>query len=184
MAIGRKPEKSCGGSRQWFRAARRALAAGPPRRVKGASRCTLTADRCQSHFRRAWEVSRPRLADPVQVETLTHQQVRRVCTADSVSALSNNPHTVGADPAGLAWSAICCTVWHGAITGAHSYIPYYNRAAVLACAASGRDGGIWYALETLRRCDVLQRGTDSVISAFVGLASATVECNKSHGKPM
>lgn len=40
-------------------------------------------------------------------------------------------------PAGLAWSAICCTVWRGSITGAHPYIPYYNRAAVLTCAASG-----------------------------------------------
>lgn len=36
LAIGRKPEKSCGGSRQWFRAARRAPAAGLPRRVEGA----------------------------------------------------------------------------------------------------------------------------------------------------
>lgn len=57
-------------------------------------------------------------------------------------------------------------------------------AAVLACTAFGRDGGIWYALEALRRCDTLQRGADSVISAFVGLLSETVECNKSHGKPM
>lgn len=58
-----------------------------------------------------------RRADPVQVETLTPQQVRRVCTADSVSALASDPHTVGDDPAGLAWSAICCTGWHGSITG-------------------------------------------------------------------
>lgn len=53
LAIGRKPEKSCGGSRQWFRAARRAPAAGLPRRVEGASRCALTADRCQIESRRA-----------------------------------------------------------------------------------------------------------------------------------
>lgn len=33
LAIGRKPEKRYGGSRQWFRAAR---AAGLPRRVEGA----------------------------------------------------------------------------------------------------------------------------------------------------
>ena len=32
MAIGRKPEKGYGGSRQWFRAARRVPAAGPYRR--------------------------------------------------------------------------------------------------------------------------------------------------------
>ena len=36
LAIGRKPEKRYGGSRQWFRAARRAPAAGLPRRVYGA----------------------------------------------------------------------------------------------------------------------------------------------------
>nr|DAU93224.1 MAG TPA: hypothetical protein [Caudoviricetes sp.] len=36
MAIGRKPEKRRGGSRQWFRAARHAPAAGLPRRVEGA----------------------------------------------------------------------------------------------------------------------------------------------------
>lgn len=35
------------------------------------------------------------------------------------SALASNPQTVGADPAGLVWSAICCTVWRGSITGAH-----------------------------------------------------------------
>ena len=32
--------------------------------------CDLTADRCQVASRRAWEASRPRRADPVQVETL------------------------------------------------------------------------------------------------------------------
>lgn len=58
-------------------------------------------------------------ADPVQVETLAPQQVRRVCTADGVSALASSPQTAGADPAGLAWSALCCIVWHGSITGAH-----------------------------------------------------------------
>ena len=73
-------------------------------------------------------------ADRVQVETLTLQQVRRV------QHLPADPHTAGADPAGLAWSAVCCTVWHGSITGgtaAPFYIPYYNRAAVLTCTASG-----------------------------------------------
>ena len=73
------------------------------------------------------------------METLTPQQVRRVCTADSVSALVSDLQTAGADPAGLAWSAVYCTVWHGSITGAplHPYIPYYNRAAVLTCTTSG-----------------------------------------------
>lgn len=44
LAIGRKPEKRCGGSRQWFRAARRASAAGLPRRVEGARTPVLTDD--------------------------------------------------------------------------------------------------------------------------------------------
>ena len=60
---GESPKKSCGESRQWFRAARCTPAAGLPRRVEDAR---LT--RCQTASRRA---------DPVQVETLTHQQVRR-----------------------------------------------------------------------------------------------------------
>ena len=72
LAIGRKPEKRCGGSRQWFRAARRAPVAGLPRRVECAR---LT--RCQTSS-------------------------RRVCTAGSVSALASDPQTAGADPAGLA----------------------------------------------------------------------------------
>lgn len=33
------------------------------------------------------------------------------------AALASDPQTVGADPAGLAWSAICCTIWHESITG-------------------------------------------------------------------
>lgn len=50
--------------------------------------------------------------DHVQVETLTHQQVRRVCTADSVSALAIDQQTAGADPARMVWSsaALTCTV--------------------------------------------------------------------------
>lgn len=54
LAIGRKPEKRYGGSRQWFCAARRAPAAGLPRRVEGTG-----STRCQTASRRAWEVSRP-----------------------------------------------------------------------------------------------------------------------------
>ena len=59
-------------------------------------------------------------------------------------------------PAGLSWSAMCCTVWHGSITGAHPYIPYYNRAAVLTCAASGTASYIWYRW---RRCGVAMRSS-------------------------
>ena len=42
-----------------------------------------------------------RRVDPVQMETLTPQRVRRVCTADTLPALASDSHTVGADPAGL-----------------------------------------------------------------------------------
>ena len=43
------------------------------------------------------------------------------------------------DPAGLAWYAVCCTVWHGSITGYNGapYIHYYNRRYALTCTASG-----------------------------------------------
>ena len=44
LAIGRKPEKRYGGSRQLFRAARRAPAAGLPHRVEGARTPALTTD--------------------------------------------------------------------------------------------------------------------------------------------
>ena len=69
--------------------------------------------------------------------------------------------------------------WHGLRYAAPSYMPYYNRASVLTCAVSGRDGGIWYALEELRRCDTLQRGAGSVIVDCIGLVSAVVEWGKS-----
>lgn len=36
------------------------------------------------------------------------------------------------------------------VQAAHPYIPYYNRAAVLTCAASGRCASIWYVLECVR----------------------------------
>jgi hypothetical protein len=38
-----------------------------------------------------------------------------------------------------------------------------------------RGAGIWYALEALRRCDVLQRGAGGVISAFAGLVLYAVK---------
>ncbi len=63
---------------------------------------------------------------------------RSCCWTDPLGvALASNPQTVGADPAGFAWSVVCCTVLHGSITGAHPYIHYYNMVAVLACIASG-----------------------------------------------
>lgn len=116
-----------------------------------------------------------RRADRVQVETLTPQQVRRVCTADSVSALVSDLQTAGADPAGLAWSVICCTVWHRSITGVRPYIHYYNGAAVLTCTAPRRGGGIWYRCGASGRFDTLQRGAGGIIAACVGLVSRVAE---------
>lgn len=108
---------------------------GLPRRVKGASQCAMTADRRQIASR---------LDDPVQVETMTPQQVRRVRTAGSVSALANDPHTAGSDPDGLAWSAICCTVWHGAITGAHPCTLIYLIVVWRLCWSVQRPARRWY----------------------------------------
>ena len=63
-----------------------------------------------------------------------------------------------------------CLAWiHN--KGAHPYIHYYNRAAVLACTASGVAVVSWYMLEVLRRCDTLQRGAGGIIAARVGLVS-------------
>jgi hypothetical protein len=91
-----------------------------------------------------------------------------------------------ADPAGLAWSAICRTVWHGFITGAplHPYIPYYNRAAVLTCAASRRGAGIWYRLSASGCVYALQRGAGGIIAACAGLVSLAVKWVQSQEKPL
>lgn len=55
---------------------------------------------------------------------------------------------------------------------------------MLPCAASGVALVSGYALETLRRCDVLQRVAGGIIAACVGLVSAAVECGKSREKPL
>ena len=78
-----------------------------------------------------------------------------------------------------------CLAWsHNRGAPLRSYIPYYNIDVTMDCAAPGRYGGIWYALEALRRCDTLQRGADSVISAFVGLVSWAAEWVKPQEKPL
>ena len=121
-------------------------ATGLPRRVEcaGLTGCALTADRRQIASRRAWKASRPRQTNPVQVETLTTQQVHRVCAVGSVSALASNPQAAGDDPAGFAWSV----AWiHNSGAPMHHYILYYNRAAVLACTASGVALVSGYALD-------------------------------------
>ena len=97
----------------------------------------------------------------MQVETLTSQRVRRVCTADSVSALASDPHTERADPAGLAW-----------------------YAAVLTCAASIRGGDIWYWLSVSRRMQALQHGTGSIIADCVVLVSWAAGRAKSQETPL
>ena len=80
LAIGRQPEKRCGGSRQWFRAP----AAGLPRRVEGARPPATRRDRSQD--------------------------LAGVILYGVGKALASDPHTVGADPAGLAWSALLYTL--------------------------------------------------------------------------
>ena len=109
-----------------------------------------------------------RRADPVQVETLTTQQVSR---AQHLPAIRTQ------------WEK-ATPGWHGLRYAAPSYMPYYNRASVLTCAASGRDGGIWYALKALRRCDTLQRGAGDIIAVCVGLVSLAVERAQSQEKPL
>lgn len=116
-----------------------------------------------------------RRADLVQVETMTNQQVRRVCTAGSVSALASDPHTERADPAGLAWSAICCTVWHGSITGGAPLYTFYNRRL---CWPVQRPAWSWYlgmCWMASGRCDTLQRGAGGIITACAGLVLLAVE---------
>ena len=66
----------------------------------------------------------------------------------------------------------------------HPYIPYYNRAAVLTCIASGRDGGILYRRKPSGRWQTLQRGAGGIIAACVGLVFAAVEWDKSQKKPL
>ena len=97
-----------------------------------------------------------RRADPVQVETLT------LCRCAGSVLLTACQHLLAIHPAGLAWSAICCTVWHGSITGAHPctpYIHYYNRRPVLICAASGValvSGMCWRCCGAVMRSSVAQ----------------------------
>lgn len=57
LAIGRKPEKSCGASRQWFRAAVLGKNIMPD-----VCQDNARLIRCQGSSRQAWEVLRPRRA--------------------------------------------------------------------------------------------------------------------------
>nr|DAR49254.1 MAG TPA: hypothetical protein [Caudoviricetes sp.] len=73
----------------------------------------------------------------------------------------------------------CCWTdppgWHGSITGARPYIPYYNRWSALSCTASGValvSGMRW---RSSGRCDTLQRGAGGIIAACVGLVSWAAE---------
>ena len=80
----------------------------------------------------------------------------------------------GADSAGLAWSAIYCVLTYLIIIWRICW-PVQRPALRLV---SG------YALEVLRRCDTLQRGTGGIIAACVGLLFAAVEWGKSHETPL
>lgn len=64
------------------------------------------------------------------------------------------------------------------------YIPYYNRAAVLACKASGVALVSGIGCRASGRCDTLQRGAGGIIAVCVGLVSAAVELDKLQGKPL
>ena len=108
------------------------------------------------------------------METLTPQQVRRVCTAYAQLALVSVHTRQELTPPGL----------HGLRYAASSYIPYYNMAAELTCTASWRDGGIWYTLEALRRCDTLQRVASGVMVDCIGLVSLDAEREQSKETPL
>lgn len=73
---------------------------------------------------------------------------------------------------------------HDRGTPAPSYIPYYNRRAVLTCAASRRGGGIWYALEVLRLWYALQRVAGGLMACCAGLVLLAVERVQLQEKPL
>ena len=56
-----------------------------------------------------------------------------------------------------------------------SYIPYYNRAAVLSCTAFGVAVVSGYRCRASGCVCALQRGVGGVISAFAGLVLYVVE---------
>nr|DAS23686.1 MAG TPA: hypothetical protein [Caudoviricetes sp.] len=88
-------------------------------------------------------------------------------------------------PAGLAWPAICCTVWHGSITGAHRCTLIYLIIIGRLRWPVQRPGVVvvsWYALEALRRCDTLQHCTGDIIAACVSLVFAAGEWGKRQKK--
>lgn len=93
----------------------------------------------------------------MQAETLTPQQVRRVCTADSVSALASDPHTVEADPPLLAWSALLYLIIIGGCADLYS-VPAWR----------------WY-LVSAEGVYALQHDAGGIIAAFVGIVSCAVK---------
>ena len=78
-------------------------------------------------------------------------------------------------------SLLHCLAWiHNSGAPLHPYIPYYNRAVALTCAASGVAlvyGMYW------RCCDTLQRGAGGIIAVCVGLVFAAVEWGNSQKSP-
>ena len=98
-----------------------------------------------------------RRANPVQVEALTSQQVSRAQHLPAIRRRQELP------PPG----------WHG-----------LQSAALSGLYSVRRGAGIWYALEVLRRCDTLQRGTGSIIADCVGLVSLAAERAQSQETPL
>ena len=65
-----------------------------------------------------------------------------------------------------------------------SYIPYYNRAVVLTCTASGASVVSGIGAGASGRCDTLQRGAGGIITVCAGLVFAAVERVQSQEKPL
>ena len=63
-------------------------------------------------------------------------------------------------------------------------LPYYNRAAVLACAASGVAVVFGIGCGASGRWQTLQRGAGGIIAVCVGLVSAVLGWGKSQENPM
>ena len=68
--------------------------------------------------------------------------------------------------------------------GSLLYIPYYNRAAVLICTASGVAVVFGMRWSASGRVCALQRGAGGVISVYAGLVSAAVELVQLQEKPL
>ena len=86
--------------------------------------------------------------------------------------------------AGLAWSAMCCTVWHGSIIAAHRCTLIY-LIIIGGCVdlySVRRGAGILYVLEVLRRCDTLQRGAGGAVQSDTHIYNSVGKMRQIAGK--